>query len=135
MPQLTMIFCRDYLVCFSQFFSQILSLLLYYRCPPIVGVCVFFLFDLFNPLFITLMFVIPLPIFLCGFLQSAGMKNLLAQDSTLCIDQSSSAFISLVLPGKGHQNTQKASSMMFSCQQLFNELPLWNFSFWRDRIF
>lgn len=103
--------------------------------PPIVCVC-FFLLYLFNPLFISLMFVMLLPIFLCGFLQSAGMKNLLAQDSTLCIGQSSNAFISYALPGKGFQNTQKASSMiMFSCQQLFNELPLWNFSLWRFRRF
>lgn len=119
-------------------FKNILSLLLYCRClPPPLIVCVFSSsISLILCLYISCLLCLSLFFFSCGFLQSAGMKNLLAQDSTLCIGQSSNAFISYALPGKGSQNIQKASSMIvFSCQQLFNELPLWNFSLWRDRRF
>lgn len=82
-PQLAMILRRDYFV----FFPHSIYLL-----------------HLLNPLFI--------PVFCVGLLQIAGTKNLLAQDSTLCIGQSSNAFISYVSQGKGSQDMQKTSSMV-----------------------
>ena len=83
MPQFTTILCRDYFVSFSHSITP----------PPS-------LYTLFMPAGYAS------PCLLWG-LQSAEMRNSLAQDSTPCIGQSSNASISHASPGKGSQNTKE----------------------------